>query len=1005
MISPTALDLTFLPSPARPFEGVLFLYSPGGPDRTPVSSSVAAAGLGSWLLRLEPRTVLLRLADGVTASVAGLAMRLPDALETLAAIRPTRDPAAKASVRSVPASIRGWAQAAKLALELAGREEAVPAVKTDERRAPRAVWSVSLRRPGDRGRRDAIADSLPPSAAAAVVDATARPPRAWAPRPLVGAFLDAVADSLVRAGVPPASRPRADGSKRPRAWELRLLRAWTERDNALHPETHGESGLVASLASWSAPLLEADARGVRVALRLETPAGGEGRWRLAYLLQSTSDPTALVEAQAIWSGAVVPGAGEGAETELLRGLAEAARVFRPIERSLREASPQGVDLSADEAWTFLARSAPVLAETGFGLIVPPDLEASARLRLRARVRLEGLTNYRWELALGEEALSEEELEALSGPRTPLMRWRGRWISIDPAELDEARRRLARGGGTLSSGAALAALATGEVEVDGETVELVATGDLAALSRWLRSGAAGEEVSDPAGFAGSLRPYQRRGLGWLDAMERFGLGGCLADDMGLGKTIQVIALSLLRPKRTLLVCPTSVVGNWERELARFAPGIPVTRHHGMNRARSAEELTRRGGTITVTTYAIARRDETWLGSIPWERIVLDEAQGIKNPATRQSRAVRELSRSANATRIALTGTPLENRLTDLWSILDFCNPGLLGSVESFRRRFARPIERWQDDAVAASLKARIRPFVLRRLKSDPAVAISIPEKNEMRVVCALTREQAELYQAEVARALTEIREKRGIERRGRILALLTALKQICNHPSQFKKEVGGPLAGRSGKLARLVEMLEETVASGERALVFTQFRQMGDRLVELLEKTFGEPVPFLHGGVAAAERDEMVRRFQGDFAAGAFPEEAEANRPRVFVLSLRAGGLGLNLTAATQVFHFDRWWNPAVEDQATDRAHRIGQERPVSVYKLVTAGTLEERIDKLLEAKRGLSEKVLGSGERWLTELSDDELAELVSLGDEGEVELESEEPADVAVETAEGVRT
>jgi SNF2 family DNA or RNA helicase len=442
-------------------------------------------------------------------------------------------------------------------------------------------------------------------------------------------------------------------------------------------------------------------------------------------------------------------------------------------------------------------------------------------------------------------------------------------------------------------------------------------------------------------------------------------------MGLGKTVQAIAFLFSRrasepgdPRPSLIVCPTSVVGNWERELARFAPTLPVVRHHGTGRARSRDALEGTPQAVVVTTYGMLRRDRALLGEIDWAVAVLDEAQNVKNPSSQQAQAARAVTASH---RFALTGTPVENRLAELWSILEFCLPGYLGPLEAFRRRFAVPIERYRDDEAADRLRRLVRPFILRRLKSDPAVAADLPAKQEMSVVCTLTKEQATLYRAAVEETMAKIERSEGIERRGLILVLLTALKQICNHPAQYLHEPG-PLPGRSGKLARLTEMLDETLASGDRALVFTQFRQMGDRLVTHLEDVLGIEPLFLHGGVPRLARDEMVRRFQ---------EEPRA--PGVFVLSLRAGGTGLNLTRATRVFHFDRWWNPAVEDQATDRAYRIGQTRPVQVHRLLTRGTIEEKVAELLTRKRALADAVLGRGEAALTELNDDELRDLVTL--------------------------
>jgi SNF2 family DNA or RNA helicase len=457
------------------------------------------------------------------------------------------------------------------------------------------------------------------------------------------------------------------------------------------------------------------------------------------------------------------------------------------------------------------------------------------------------------------------------------------------------------------------------------------------------------------------------------MGSLGLGACLADDMGLGKTMQLLAFLLRRKdearrdaRPALLVAPTSVVGNWEREVERFAPSLDVVRHYGASRAKSASEIPKKPGTLVVTTYGLLRRDAEFLSSIDWSVAALDEAQNIKNAASATARAARALRASH---RFALTGTPVENRLAELWSILEFANPGLLGPLEAFRRDFALPIERYGNNEAAARLRRIVGPFILRRLKSDPTIIQDLPPKNEMKVVCTLTREQATLYKAVVDEELRRIESSDGIERRGRVLALLMFTKQICNHPAQYLGE-SGPLPSRSGKLARTTEMLEEAVAAGDKALVFTQFREMGDKLALHFSANLGCEIVFLHGGTPKKARDEMVRRFQ-----------EEPHGPRIFVLSVKAGGTGLNLTAANHVFHFDRWWNPAVEDQATDRAYRIGQKRAVQVHKLVCAGTVEEKIDRLLDQKRDLASKVVGAGEQWITELDGRELRDLFALSE------------------------
>ncbi|MBM3188761.1 MAG: DEAD/DEAH box helicase, partial [Chloroflexi bacterium] len=452
------------------------------------------------------------------------------------------------------------------------------------------------------------------------------------------------------------------------------------------------------------------------------------------------------------------------------------------------------------------------------------------------------------------------------------------------------------------------------------------------------------------------------------------GACLADDMGLGKTIQAIALLLhVRAKQqvgpALVICPTSLVGNWQRELARFAPGLRVMLHHGSDRAEGSafvEQSLR--ADVVISTYGLARRDQEDLALVNWSDVILDEAQNVKNPSTKQARAVRAL-KAAN--RVALTGTPIENRLSELWSIISFLNPGYLGSMEQFRRSFALPIERYQDQEAAERLRKLVRPFILRRLKTDPQVIRDLPEKMEYRVYCNLSREQATLYEAAVRDALEALQntdpEEKDMKRRGLVLAMLTRLKQICDHPALYlddRSEIGQ----RSGKLNRLTEMLEEILDVGDRALVFTQYATMGQLLQQHLQESFQQEVLFLHGGTPQKQRDRLLTRFQDD-----------PHAPPVFILSLKAGGTGLNLMRANHVFHYDRWWNPAVENQATDRAYRIGQMRDVQVHKFICAGTLEERIDELIESKRALADNIVGDGEGWLTELDTDALRDLVAL--------------------------
>ena len=765
---------------------------------------------------------------------------------------------------------------------------------------------------------------------------------------------------------------------------------------------------------------------LRACFRLELPVADRDPFLVRFLLQSPDDPSLLVPAADAWKATgrsleLLGRAFRDPQDALLEALGRASRLFAPIERALASARPEALELDPATAWTFLGEGAAALAEAGFGVIVPAELTAAGQRRLRVRMRVGGsskvagavagasgvgldeLLTVDWQAVIGDDTLSARELAALARQKAPLVRHRGAWVAVDPSELDEIQRRLAGGPTQMSLREAVQAALAGESQKGELAVLVTAAGPFAQMMARLRASAT-TSLAPPDTLNATLRPYQERGLAWLATMAEMGLGACLADDMGLGKTIQLLAFLLRRaraevgdPRPALLVAPTSVIGNWEREVERFAPSLAVTAHHGAGRLRAAGDFPRRPGALVVTSYGLLRRDAELLASVDWSVVALDEAQNIKNAASATARSARALRASH---RFALTGTPVENRLAELWSILEFANPGLLGPLERFRRDFAVPIERYGNDHAAERLRRIVGPFVLRRLKSDPTILQDLPAKNEMKVVCTLTREQATLYKAVVDEEMATIEGSEGIERRGRVLALLSYLKQICNHPAQYLHE-SGPLARRSGKLARTTEMLEEALAAGDKALVFTQFREMGDRLVAHLEASLGCEVAFLHGGTGRRARDEMVRRFQED-----------ARGPRVFVLSVKAGGTGLNLTAASHVFHYDRWWNPAVEDQATDRAHRIGQKRAVQVHKLVCAGTVEDKVDRMLEHKRKLAAKVIGSGEKWITEMGDGELRDLFALadgavigGDEGdEGNGDDEAPARVAGASPAGKR-
>ncbi|GEL18059.1 DEAD/DEAH box helicase [Pseudonocardia asaccharolytica] len=731
-----------------------------------------------------------------------------------------------------------------------------------------------------------------------------------------------------------------------------------------------------------------------------TDQTGDGtRWQLQFHLQSAADPSLLVPADRIWGG----GAGKlarliGEPQELLLAeLGRASLVYPALTPSLRQARPESLDLDLEGAARFLTEDAALLLGAGFGVQLPAGWDGGRRLGLRLSVRStptagvvtrsglgrEQVADFRWGLAVGDDVLDAAELDALVAAKAPLVRLRGNWVTIDPEQLRAGleflrRAERSRAGRHPPSAADVLALAQRHPAELADELPLPVTGvDAQGWLGDLLDGTAErslEPLEPPPGFTAWLRPYQRRGLSWLAFLSSLGLGACLADDMGLGKTVQLLALEAheragLPASRgaTLLLCPMSLVGTWQREAARFVPGLRVLVHHGGDRIRGdgfADAVA--AADLVVTTYGTATRDIDMLAAVAWRRIVLDEAQAIKNSLAATSKAVRRLRAEH---RIALTGTPMENRLAELWSVMDFLNPGVLGSTERFRQRFAVPVERYGDTEAAGLLRRITRPYLLRRMKTDPNVIDDLPEKIEITQHYRLTREQASLYQTVVDDMMEKIEGSDGIARRGNVLAAMAKLKQVCNHPAQLLHD-GSEIGRRSGKVARLEEILTEILAEGDKVLCFTQFTEFAQMLVPHLCARFDQEVLYLHGGTNKRQRDEMIERFRSP------------GGPSIFLLSLKAGGTGLTLTAANHVVHLDRWWNPAVEDQATDRAFRIGQRRTVQVRKFVCPGTVEERIDEMITSKKTLSGMVISDGERWLTELSTVELREVLTLGAE-----------------------
>jgi SNF2 family DNA or RNA helicase len=869
-----------------------------------------------------------------------------------------------------------WQQAAMLAMNCLVEQRYIPALEQAGTRLL-AFWQPEP----DVDLLAQMSANMPPVCRAAATT----PADAPQPDDLLANFLRTIVDTFVREELPDRRRS-----------SHRWLKALSGSTTQVSGSPADNRALYDAWQRWQEAATGGAMGTFRVCFRLDEPAVGDA-WTLRYLLQATDDPGVLVEAETVWAAKgrtlhALERRFDDPQEKLLAALGLASRVYPPIERSLHESSPTGVILSHDEAYAFLVEALPLLEASRFSVLVPNWWKRAARLKAKVKVEAQesisggilgrdALLRYRWEMSLGGQTISQAEFEELVALKQPMVRFKGEWVTLDPKQIEAALKFFEQetGEGEIDLLDALKLSAgDAERELEGLEVEEVAfEDDLDAVLSKLRDPATVDPPRVPESLHATLRPYQQRGFGWLAQMRQIGLGACLADDMGLGKTPQTITLwlhereNLAVDQPALLVCPTSVVGNWRHEVNRFAPSLRVMTHQGPTRlqgeafAQAVEDVD-----IVLTSYALLARDRDTLSAVHWSDIVLDEAQNIKNPSTKQAQAARSLSAEH---RLALTGTPVENRLSELWSILHFLNPGYLGSRQAFRSQFGIPIERYGDEAATTTLRRLTAPFILRRVKTDPNVIADLPDKFESKVYCTLTAEQATLYEAVVREEMEALESADdAMARRGAVLRMLTRLKQICNHPAHFIQEAGGHgngsiTAEHSGKLARLTEMLDEALAENNRALIFTQYAQMGGLLQPYLQERIGAEVLYLHGGTSVKKREEMIARFQAE------------QGPPLFILSLKAGGTGLNLTRANHVFHYDRWYNPAVENQATDRAFRIGQTRTVQVHKFICLGTLEERIDELIEHKQALAESIVGKGENWISEMSTDDIRGLVSL--------------------------
>lgn len=907
-----------------------------------------------------------------------------------------------------------WVTAMRFSGALVARQQCLPGVEAVEEMY-RARWEPVIVG-ADTQRLARLAQAMPHACRALTQADAAAPPEVPA-LSLLNSFLGGAVDYLVRSGIAMADasgRSVVSGpSKKTKTSAFESIHdQWLHALRAMHGDLNGAASELHSLAEqvreWRRPISVSAATPFRLCFRLEEPsdsdtvtrrhsdhrpvAASHTDWRVRYLLQAADDPSLLIPVADAWNakGRAAVALKRGAfnpREYLLSALGQAAGFNPCIEQSLKAATPSGYDLDAGAAHEFLTEQSWLLEQAGFGVFLPAwwtRKGTKLRLSVRANVKspkmqvssglsLGQIVQFNWEVALGDQTLTLKELEALAKLKAPLVKVRGQWVQLDADEIAAALDFWKKKAAARATVREVAQMALGRANTPGGIAfeGVTASGWIGDFLAQLEGRRACAEMAVPEQFHGTLRPYQVRGYSWLGFLRQWGLGACLADDMGLGKTIQALALiehewhaNGRRP--VLLVCPTSVIGNWQKEAARFTPDLPVLTHHGISRAKGAVFKTQAARhAIVISSYSLLQRDWEILKDVDWSGVMLDEAQNIKNPESKQARAARSLPADY---RVALTGTPVENNVGDLWAIMEFLNPGFLGTQAEFTRTFFVPIQAQRDADAAERLRRLTGPFILRRLKSDKTIIADLPEKMEMKVFCTLTREQASLYAAVVEEARTSLDETTGIQRKGVVLATLSKLKQVCNHPAQFLGD-NSAIPGRSGKLQRLTEMLDEVLAEGDRALLFSQFAEMGGIIQRHVQETFGREVLFLHGTVPKKQRDRMVERFQAPNGDG----------PRIFVLSLKAGGTGLNLTAANHVFHFDRWWNPAVENQATDRAFRIGQMRKVQVHKFLCAGTLEEKIDEMIERKQEIAARIVGAGESWLTELSTAQLKELFAL--------------------------
>jgi len=858
----------------------------------------------------------------------------------------------------------------------------------------------------------------------------------WHPSFILSNYIDTIGDLLIRS-ILKKSKFRAfaefyniDKMKEKRrefnlSWDYKFFKSLLKEGNYFTVAKFHESIVPKLIKNWvNIAQINTLKHGITIGLKLSQPKGDQKEWPLEVFLFSQKNrksislshlwkPESQMDVQFLKSF----DSREEFIEMILRSLGTISKIYPPIKRALKNSTPQKLMLSPTEVMEFLGYPKDLLIQSGFNVILPKVFRVGGKQRLSAKMvviskdkkrkapsspvtpmfQIDDLLNYKWEVDLGDNKISKTELDKILESEQPLINWRGEWVLLDPQDVNnikeifeeaEIKGQFSKPEGQIDYMDAIQLGLAGKMELQeaGPNYEVIVEGNFNQIVSKIKSLENFEEISPPEEFNGILRPYQKTGLTWMANMCALNFGVCLADDMGLGKTIQVIALLQHFKEKyqkelnsVLVICPTSVLYNWKREINRFGPNLNVEIHHGPNRINNAHNISKylEDYKIILTTYGTIRNDVDLLKTLPFSGVIVDESQNMKNFEAQQTQAIYQLKCKY---RICLSGTPIENRLMELWTLFEFLNPGLLGSMKEFQEEFVVPIERFHNKEAIEKLKRIISPFILRRVKTDKSVIQDLPEKNEMKIYLELSETQIKLYRELVNETLKQF-ENEEPKTQGKsilVLSLLTKLKQICNHPFQYlHKSLTNEIlenkyekfVSQSPKLKRLLEMIDEVIQKNEKAIVFTQFTQMGDILEKVLSFKYDFPILYFHGSVPADKRKTIVERFQSN----------DINSPPILILSLKAGGTGLNLTGANTVFHYDSPWNPATQDQATDRAYRIGQTESVNVYIFITIGTVEEKIEALLEEKRDLAEKIIESqSESFILEFDKEKLINLLT---------------------------